>query len=90
MIKTKVKKMTSKLKSGKGGGDINMNDKSLLSGEKKSGRAGEEEEEGEDLSVPKDFSELVTLTKHKRYLQLVHTASLSDDEHEIDPAQGRF
>lgn len=31
-----------------------------------------------------DFSELVTSANHKRYLQLVHTGSMSDDDGDND------
>lgn len=32
---------------------------------------------------PADLSKLVTSANHKQYLQLVHTTSISDDEHEL-------
>lgn len=74
MIKTKAKRLISSSRNG-------QNSKKEISVHKDDGN---EEEVDEDISVPKDYSELVTLTKHKRYLQLVHTVSLSDDEQEVD------
>ena len=69
VLKTNIVKKRTKIR--KGSKDMNMN------------KSDYEDSEGE-LSVPKDYSELVTLTNHKQYLQLVGTVTVSDDEHEVD------
>ena len=56
--------------------DVNMNTDLLNS---------ERDKDGVPLA---DLSELVTSDNHKRYLQLVHAASLSDEEEHVSCEDG--